>query len=218
MTPLVPPDIEAYAQAHSWRESEVCRALREETYRTMPFPQMLVGPLEGAFLKMMVRLVKATRVLEIGMFTGYSALCFAEALPETGLVVTCEIDEKAAALARRYFARCSHGRKIVVKMGPALETMQTLSGPFDLIFIDADKANYPNYYRRALELVSASGVVLIDNVLWSGQVLKEPPPDEGTAAIQELNRLVASDSRVDAVLLTIRDGVLVVTPKAQSTS
>jgi caffeoyl-CoA O-methyltransferase len=218
MNRLVLPEIEAYAEAHSWAESALCRALREETGRTMPCPQMVVGPLEGAFLKMMVRLVKATRVLEIGMFTGYSALCFAEALPDAGRVVTCEIDEQAAAVARRYFARSPHGGKIEVKMGPALETLRTLDGPFDLIFIDADKVNYANYYRRALQLVSASGAVLIDNVLWSGRVLTEPPLDEATAAIQELNRLVASDSRVDAVLVTIRDGVLVVKPKENPTA
>jgi caffeoyl-CoA O-methyltransferase len=176
----------------------------------MEYPQMLVGPLEGAFLKMMTQLVGAKRVLEIGMFTGYSALCFAEALPEDGTVITCEINEMSAAVARRYFAQASVGSKISIRMGPALDTMRTLSGPFDLIFIDADKVNYLNYYRRALDLLAPNGVILIDNVLWSGEVLKQPPPDESTAAIQELNRTVAADPRVSAVLVTIRDGVLVV--------
>jgi len=213
MKNLTLPGIDDYAADHSWTESEICKALREETYRTMEWPQMVVGPLEGAFLKMMVRLVGATRVLEIGMFTGYSALCFAEALPSDGQVVTCEINEKPAALARRYFARSPHGGKITVRMGAALDTLRDLAGLFDLIFIDADKVNYVNYYRRALELVSAQGVILIDNVLWSGDVLKQPPPDQSTATIQELNRLVVSDSRVDAVLVTVRDGVLVVKPK-----
>ncbi len=171
---------------------------------------MVVGPLEGAFLKMMVRLVGAKRVLEIGMFTGYSALCFAEALPADGQVITCEINEKSATLARTYFARSPHGRKITVRMGAALDTLRDLAGPFDLIFIDADKGNYVNYYTRARDLVSAQGAILIDNVLWSGDVLKQPPPDPSTAAIQELNRLVASDSSVDAVLVTLRDGVMVV--------
>src|SRR5574341_390912 len=195
MKDLVLPEIEAYATAHSWAESDVCRALREETVRMMEFSQMVVGPLEGALLKMMARLVGATRVLEIGMFTGYSALCFAEALPAAGRIITCEIDEKPASLARKYFAKSMLGHKIEIKMGPALETLRTLSGPFDLVFIDADKVNYVNYYRRALELVSEQGVVLIDNVLWSGDVLKQPPPDQSTAAIQELNRIVAADSR-----------------------
>ena len=210
MKSLVSADIEAYAQAHSMPESDLCRALREETQRRMESPQMIVGSLEGAFLKMMAQLVGAKRVLELGMFTGYSALCFAEVLPADGTVVTCEVDEESAALARQYFARSPIGKKIEVRMGPALDTMRQLAGPFDLIFIDADKINYVNYYRRALDLLSPTGVILIDNVLWDGDVLKQPPPDEKTAAIQELNRAVAADPRVSAVLVTIRDGVLVV--------
>ena len=210
MERLVPAEIETYAETHSMPESSVCRALREETQRTMEYAQMVVGPLEGAFLKMMTQLVGATRVLEIGMFTGYSALCFAEALPAQGTVITCEVDEKPAALARRYMAQSPVGGKISIRMGPALDTMRTLSGPFDLIFIDADKANYLNYYRRSLALLAPNGVILIDNVLWSGEVLKQPPPDASTAAIQELNRTVSADPRVTAVLVTIRDGILVV--------
>jgi len=213
MQALVSPDIEAYAQSHSRQESAVRRALREETQRMMEYAQMIVGPLEGAFLQMMTQLVGAKRVLEIGMFTGYSALCFAEALPDDGTVVTCEIDEESAALARRYFAQTPVGKKIDIRMGPALETMQALTGPFDLIFIDADKANYLNYYRRALDVLAPNGVIVIDNVLWSGEVLTQPPPDERTAAIQELNRTVANDPRVTSVLVTIRDGVLVVRRK-----
>lgn len=213
MENLVEPDIEAYAEAHSAPESEVCRALREDTYRTMEIPHMVVGPLEGAFLKMMVQLARARSVLEIGMFTGYSALSMAEMLPDDGRLVTCEIDQDSAALARKHFAKSQHGRKIEIRMGPALETLRELTGPFDLIFIDADKGNYLNYYRRALELVSPQGVILIDNVLWSGDVLIQPPPDQRTAVIQELNRLVASDPRVTCVLVTIRDGVLVVRPR-----
>ena len=210
MERLVSSEIEVYAEAHSVPESAICRALREETLRTMEYPQMVVGPLEGAFLKMMTQLVGAKRVLEIGMFTGYSALCFAEALPADGRVITCEINEQSAAVARRYFAQASSGNKINIRMGPALDTMRTLTGQFDLIFIDADKTNYLNYYRRALDLLALNGVILIDNVLWSGDVLKQPPPDESTAAIQELNRTVSSDTRVTAVLVTIRDGILVV--------
>lgn len=210
MKTVVSADIEAYAQAHSMPESDLCRALREETQRRMESPQMIVGPLEGALLKMMAQLVCARRVLEIGMFTGYSALCFAEALPADGTVIMCEVDEASAALARQYFSRSPIGKKIEICMGPALDTMRDLTGPFDLIFIDADKMNYLNYYRRALDLLSPTGVILIDNVLWDGDVLKQPPPDEKTAAIQELNRVVAADPRVSAVLVTIRDGILVV--------
>jgi caffeoyl-CoA O-methyltransferase len=214
MNRLVAADVEAYAQAHSMPESELCRALREETQRCKESPQMIVGPLEGAFLKMMTQLVRATSVLEVGMFTGYSAICFAEALPAEGTVLTCELDEESAALARQYFAQSPIGKKIEIRMGPALETMRDLKGPFDLIFIDADKINYVNYYRRALDLISPQGVILIDNVLWDGDVLKQPAPDEKTAAIQELNRVVAADPRVTAVLVTVRDGVLVIRPQS----
>lgn len=213
MKHLVLPEIEAYAEAHSASESEVCRALREETYRTMEIPWMVVGPLEGAFLKMMAHLVGARQVLEIGMFTGYSALSMAEVLPEGGHVITCEIDPKPAALAAEYFAKSPHGRKVEIRMGPALDTLRDLTGPFDLIFIDADKVNYIHYYERALDLIAPGGVILIDNVLWDGEVLIQPPPDRSTAVIQELNRKVANDPRVTAVLVTIRDGVMVVRPR-----
>ncbi len=210
MKDLILPEIEAYAEAHSWAESEGCGVLREETYGNMECPQMVVGPLEGAFLKIMARLVRAKRVLEIGTFTGYSALCFAEALPDDGVVITCDIDPGSTAMARKHFARSPHGRKIDLRVGPALETLRDLVGPFDLIFIDADKINYVNYYHRALDLISPHGVILIDNVLWSGEVLHQQPPDPSTAAIQELNRLIASDARVTAVLVTLRDGVFVI--------
>ncbi|HSF67312.1 MAG TPA: class I SAM-dependent methyltransferase [Nitrospiraceae bacterium] len=214
MNKLINADIEAYAQAHSAPESALCRALREETEQRMECPQMVVGPFEGAFLKMITQLVRATSVLEIGMFTGYSALCFAEALPAEGTVLTCEVDESSAALARKYFARSTVGKKIEIRMGPALDTMWNLKGPFDVIFIDADKINYVNYYLRALDLLSPQGVMLIDNVLWHGDVLKYPAPDEQAAAIQELNRTVAADPRVTAVLVTMRDGVLVIRPRS----
>ncbi len=213
MKALVSAEIEAYACAHSTAESEVCRALRAETLAQMDCPQMLVGPLEGAFLKMVTQLVRARHVLEIGMFTGYSALCFAESLPDDGTVTTCEIDGAPAAVARQYFAMSPHGRKITVHMGPAIETMRSLERRYDVIFIDADKQNYVNYYRRAKELMSPEGVIVIDNVLWDGDVLLQPPPDNRTAAIQEVNRIVASDPDVSAVLVTIRDGVLLIRRK-----
>lgn len=210
MKDLVAPEIEAYAEAHSVPESDVCRRLREETFRSIDFPQMVVGALEGAFLKMMAQLVGAKRVLEIGTFTGYSALCFAEALPEDGTVITCDIDPETTEFAKQYWTQSPVGQKIEVHLGPALETLAQLKGPFDVIFIDADKINYVNYYQRGLELLAPNGVMLIDNVLWNGDVIIHPPPDDSTAAIQELNRVVAADDRVSSVLVTIRDGVLVI--------
>lgn len=210
MKDLVLPEIEAYAEAHSWTESDVCRALREETYRSMECPQMVVGPLEGAFLKMMTQVVQAKRVLEVGTFTGYSALCFAEALPDDGQVITCDIDAQSVAIAKTFWAKSPCGGKIEARVAPAIDTLTALQGLFDLIFIDADKINYLKYYRRALELLSPHGVILIDNVLWSGEVLRPDGVESSTAAIQELNRVIASDRRVKAVLVTIRDGIFVV--------
>ena len=174
---------------------------------------MVVGPLEGAFLKVMAMTVGAKRVLEIGTFTGYSALCFAESLPNNGEVITCDIDPESTALAKKYWAESPHGSKIHLRLAPALETLEELTGQFDLIFIDADKANYVNYFQRALDFIVPTGVILIDNVLWSGDVLKMPPPDTNTAAIQELNRVVHAEPRVSAILLTIRDGVFLIKPR-----
>ena len=212
MEDLVRPEIEDYAEQHSMGESAVCRELREETERTMELARMLVGPLEAAFLKMMVKLVRARRVLEIGMFTGYSALSMAEALPPDGEVITCEIDPEPIAMARRYFARSGQGSKITIQVGPALETLQDARGPFDLIFIDADKQNYINYYKRALELIAPTGVILIDNVLWSGRVTPEGAkhdtrPDE-TEAIKRHNELIYADPGFATFIHPVRDGLL----------
>ncbi len=213
MKPMVLPEVETYAEAHSLSESDICQRLREETYRTMDCPQMVVGPLEGAFLKVMALSVGAKRILEIGTFTGYSALCFAESLPDDGEVVTCDIDPESTTLAKKYWAESPYGSKIQLRLAPALETLASLDSQFDLIFIDADKANYVKYFKRALELITSTGVILIDNVLWSGDVLKMPPIDSNTEAIQELNRLVHAEPRVSAVLLTIRDGVFLIKPR-----
>jgi caffeoyl-CoA O-methyltransferase len=213
MKHVVPEEVEAYAAAHSIAESDICRLIREQTFRTQEAPQLLVGPLEAAFLKVMIRATGARHVLEIGTFTGYSALAMAEALPADGRIITCEIDPDAASMAHTFWDRSPHGKKIEVRIGPALDTLATIAGPFDLIFIDADKINYVAYYQRSLQILSPHGVILIDNVLWSGEVLKTDSPDPSTAAIQELNRTVASDPRVLAVLLTLRDGVFMITRK-----
>ena len=214
MKDFIAPEIDAYAEAHSITESEVCQRLREATYRSVDCPQMVVGALEGAFLKMMTKIVGAKRVLEVGTFTGYSALCFAEALPEDGTVLTCDIDEETTKFAQSFWVQSPVGRKIESRIAPALETMNQLDGQFDVIFIDADKINYLNYYQRGLDLLESKGVMLIDNVLWSGRVIVHPPPDESTAAIQALNRIVAADHRVSSVLVTIRDGLLVIRPNS----
>jgi caffeoyl-CoA O-methyltransferase len=198
--------VEQFAHDHTEPETDLYARLREETYRVMDRPQMQVGLLEGRFLKMLVRLTGAKEVLEIGMFTGYSALMMAEALPEDGRLITCEIDPKAEAIAQKYFAESPHGKKIDIRMGPALETIKTLRGPFDLVFIDADKPNYCNYYQACFPLVKPDGLIVGDNVLWSGKVID--PKDDDTRAIVAFNDLVQSDPRVENVCLTVRDGIM----------
>ncbi len=198
--------VEQFARDHTEPETDLYTRLREETYRTMNWPQMQVDVIEGRFLKTLVRLTGARNILEIGMFTGYSALMMAEGLPDDGSLITCEVDPKAEAIARRYFAESPNGQKITIRMGPALETIKTLTGPLDLVFIDADKPNYTNYYEACLPLVKPGGLIVADNVLWSGKVLN--PQEADDHAIVAFNDLVQSDSRVENVCLTVRDGMM----------
>jgi caffeoyl-CoA O-methyltransferase len=198
--------VEQFARDHTEPETDLYVRLREETYRVMQRPQMQVDVIEGRFLQMLVRLSGAKSILELGMFTGYSALMMAEALPDSGQLITCEIDAKAEAIARRYFAESPHRDKITIRMGPALETIKTLTGPLDLVFIDADKPNYANYYEACLPLVKPGGLIVADNVLWSGKVLN--PQEADDHAIVAFDHLVQSDPRVENVCLTVRDGMM----------
>jgi caffeoyl-CoA O-methyltransferase len=205
MISLVSEDLERYAEAHTEPLDPLFEELREETQRSMADPQMQVGRVEGTFLKMLVRLSGARRALEIGMFTGYSGLMIAAGLPENGELTTCDVDPKAEAVARRFFARSPHGKKITIRMGPALETIATLAPPIDFVFLDADKVNYSNYFDAVVPLMSSGGLLVADNVLWSGKVLD---PKEGSdRAIVAFNERVARDPRVEKVMLTIRDGM-----------
>lgn len=205
---LVPTDIEKYAQEHTEVPAPLFEELRQTTWERMSSPQMQVGRLEGTFLRMLVRMTRARRVLEIGTFTGYSALMMAEGLPDDGELLTCDLDPKAEAIARDFFARSPHGRKIALRMGPALETLKTLQGPFDLAFIDADKGSYSAYYDAVLPLLRTGGLLVADNTLWSGRVLHPQSPDDH--AIVAFNDKVAADPRVEKVLLTVRDGMMLV--------
>jgi caffeoyl-CoA O-methyltransferase len=210
MKPLVAEDIERYAEAHSEPAGPLFEELRDETYGSVADPQMQVGRVEGTLLKMLVELTGAKHALEIGMFTGYSGLMIAAGLPEDGELVTCDVNPKAEEVARRYFARSPHGRKITIRMGPALETIASLPATptLDFVFLDADKVNYPSYYDAVLPRMSPGGLLVADNVLWSGRVLD--PKEESDRAIVAFNARVAGDSRVEKVLLTVRDGILLV--------
>jgi caffeoyl-CoA O-methyltransferase len=206
MISFIDEAVEQFAHDHTKVESDLYVRLRDETYATMKSPQMQVGRIEGRFLKMLVRLTGARRVLEIGMFTGYSALMMAEGLPDDGRLITCDVDPKAEAIARRYFGESPHGHKIEIRMGPALETIKTLSGPVDMVFVDADKTNYSNYYEAVMPLVKPGGLIVADNVLWSGRVLD--PESDDDHAIVAFDELVQADPRVENVCLTVRDGMM----------
>lgn len=207
MDPLVNPDLETYAAEHSTEPSRLLQELERYTYEHLEQPQMVVGRLEAAFLQMLVRLIQARRVLEIGLFSGYSALAMAEALDEHGEIVSCELDETHAEVARSFFKRSPVGYKIGIRMGPAVESLERIEGPFDLVFLDADKENYSNYYDLVMPKLRQGGLIVADNVLWSGRVLH--PESESDRALVAFNDKVRDDPAVESVLLTVRDGVMV---------
>ena len=209
MSFIVEPKVEEYAEAHTTPDGELFERLAEETRAKTSAPQMMVGRIEGQFLARLVRLSGARRILELGTFTGYSSISMASALPADGRIITCDIDPETMGIARRYMDESGYGDKIETRLGPALETIQTLEGPFDIVFIDADKPNYRAYYEAVLPLLAEDGVIIADNVLWSGRVL-EDDGDESTRAIKEFNEYVRADSRVVAVMLTVRDGMTLI--------
>jgi caffeoyl-CoA O-methyltransferase len=207
MINFVNEDILNYADQFSSPEPELFAELARETRATQKDPQMMVGHGEGLFLRLVVKVARARRVLEIGTFTGYSALAMAMALPADGELITCDVDPVATATAQKYWAKSPHGKKIHLKLAPASDTIPTLTGPFDLVFIDADKPGYIKYWETALPLLREGGVIIADNVLWSGRVLE--PKDDATRAIAAFNAHVAGDARVEHVMLPIRDGITV---------
>jgi len=205
---IVDERLEEYAERHTTPPDPLLAELAAETKATMAAPQMLTGPIEGRFLELLVAGAGAKRVLEIGTFTGFSALSMAAALPPDGRIDTLDIEPKHADVAQRYFDRSPHGSKITLHLGPALETIAKLEGEFDFVFIDADKPNYDAYYEAVLPRLSERGLIAIDNTLWSGKVLD--PPDESSRQIAALNDKLAADERVVAVQLTVRDGVTLI--------
>ena len=210
MIPIVPPPIDAYCLAHTTPADPLLDELAAYTHAHCKFPQMLTGLVEGTLLRMMVQVSAAKRVLEIGTFTGYSALSMAAGLPDDGELITCDIDPETNAIAQSFWARSPYGRRIQPQLGPALETIVTLPADnvFDFVFIDADKENYLNYYEAVLPRLRPGGLIAADNTLWSGKVLD--PKEQSDHAIVAFNKHVARDSRVEQVLLSVRDGVLLI--------
>ena len=194
------------------RESVVARELRAETLRATRAHRMQISPEQGAFMQLLVRLIGARQTLEVGTFTGYSALVVAEALPADGRVIACDVSEEWTAVGRPFWERAGVADRIDLHLRPATETLDELmgqgrSGTFDFAFIDADKANYDAYYERCLALLRTGGVIGIDNVLWGGRVAEPQANDEDTTAIRALNEKVAADARVDVAMLPIGDGL-----------
>lgn len=201
--------IQAYAEAHTTSPPELMRRVAEETRDTLRSPQMLTGVVEGRLLEFLVFALRPQRVLELGTYSGYSSLSMAAALPPGGHVDTCEVDETHAAVARRYLDEAGVGDRVTIHLGPALETIERLEGEFDLIFIDADKVNYPAYYDALVPRLSPKGIMVLDNTLWSGRVA-EPDDSPETQMFVDLNARIAADPRVVAVVLTVRDGITLV--------
>jgi len=202
---LVDPQADAYAEAHTTSSATLFERLAAETREKTEWPQMMVGEVEGRFLEFLVRLSGARRVLELGTFTGYSSLSMARGLPEGGRIVTLDVNPDTTAIARRYADEAGLAERIEYHVGPALETLAELDGMFDLVFIDADKENYRIYYEAVLPKLADDGLIAADNALRNGRVLQD-----GDEPMKDFNDHVLGDPRVECVLLTVRDGILLV--------
>jgi caffeoyl-CoA O-methyltransferase len=203
------PEIHAYLLAHGSQPDEVQQGLIEETNALGGISMMQVAPEQGAFMSLMTRLLGARRAIEVGTFTGYSALCIAQALPEDGLLVCCDVSDEWTSVGVPYWEKAGVRDRIDLRIAPAIDTLRALptDEKFDLAFIDADKPNYHAYYEELLRLVRPGGLILVDNVLWSGNVVNEDANDENTLAIRAFNDAIGSDDRVESVMLAISDGL-----------
>src|SRR5699024_2743541 len=200
--------IEQYVRAHTTSESSHIQELVEASDDELEFVDMMSGRMVGRLLALLIKLSGARRVLEVGTFTGYSALSMAEAMPMEGKIYTCEYNERYEDIVRRFFEESSQGSKIKLVMGKALETVPDIPGKFDFIFLDADKINYPDYYNLLLPRLNEGGLMVIDNVLWDGKVLD--PQTDKAKAIDKLNARISEDESVEQVMLPVRDGVTIV--------
>jgi caffeoyl-CoA O-methyltransferase len=207
---VVPEEIEQYAEEHTTPPTALLAALSEDTHASLAAPQMLTGPIEGRFLELLVYAAGARRILELGTFSGYSSISMAAGLAAGGHIDTCEVEEKHASVARRYIEQAGLSDRITIHMGPGLDTIEALGGEWDLVFIDADKPNYLNYYEAVVPRLTERGIIVADNTLWSGKVLDQSDDSEGTVAIRAFNDRVLNDDRVVCVQLTIRDGVTLI--------
>ena len=207
---FLPQEIEKYAQDHTQQESEVLYNLNRETHLKVLIPRMLSGHIQGRILSMFSHMVKPKNVLEIGTYTGYSAICFAEGMQPDGKLVTIDINNELETMATSYFVKSGFGNQIDMKIGNAIDIIPTLDLKFDLVFIDADKHNYSNYFELVINKVNKGGFIIADNVLWSGKVLTdEVNTDTDTKALDQYNKKINSDPRVENILMPVRDGLMV---------
>lgn len=207
---FIPQELDDYVVAHSQQEPELLQKLTRETYQKILQPRMLSGAFQGRILSMISKLINPKNILEIGTYTGYSALCLAEGMQPNGELHTIDINEELVDFQRKYFDQSDYGKQIHQHLGQATAIIPTLRTSFDLVFIDADKPNYVNYFHTIISKMNPGGIILSDNVLWSGKVL-EPlkPNDESTRVLLEYNALLNDDSRIETVLLPIRDGLTI---------
>ncbi len=209
---FLPDDIARYAETHTSPESALLKKINRDTHAHILMPRMLSGQLQGRFLSMISHLMRPRYILEIGTYTGYSALCMAEGLATDGKLITVDVNEELESRVRAYFKESGVDDKIDYRIGDAAQLIPTLPGNMDLVFIDADKENYSNYYQLVLDKMNSGGLILADNVLWSGKVT-QPKPDKDTRAIQEFNTMVVNDPRVECLLLPMRDGIMMARKK-----
>lgn len=202
------PAIQKYSEDHTSPESELLKKVNRDTHANIMMPRMLSGHMQGRILSMISCMIRPSVILEIGTYTGYSALCMAEGLKPGGILITLDINEELESRVRNYFKNSPSDAQIDYRIGNALDIIPTLNTDFDLVFIDADKENYARYYDLVINRVPLGGYILADNVLWSGKVLDEKS-DKDTRAIKEFNKKVQDDTRVENVLLPVRDGILV---------
>lgn len=205
---LINREISKYTESFTSEESKTLKELVRISERELEYTDMLSGPQVGMLLKMLVQISGAKRILEIGTFTGYSAIWMADALPEDGTLITLEMNERYRDISRQFFKKEEYKSKIKQKMGNALEVIPTLSGVFDLIFLDADKISYPTYFEMLKPKLKTGGLFVIDNVLWGGEVLR--PSDEKSRAIHRLSKIIRNDKDVEQVMIPVRDGITIV--------
>ncbi len=205
---FLPEALEEYVAQHTTQENEVLQQLNRETNAKVMMPRMISGHLQGRFLAMMSQMIQPKTILEIGTYTGYSAICLAEGLKDGGTLHTIDINEELEELVRGYFEKAGISNKVQYHIGNAIDIIPTLQGPYDLVFIDADKINYAKYYDQVIDKVATGGYILADNVLWSGKVISEKQ-DKDTAALVAFNAKLMADPRVETVMVPIRDGILI---------